>query len=101
MLDSVETGSEALAAWAELEAHLKRQSRELSDEVRRYPGPIARCDVQLTKLIEQRTRALDLSSRAGALDPAPDRLRAFVAAYVPGEDAAEAALVARLKETLR
>jgi hypothetical protein len=49
----------AIAAWAALRSHLERRARELSDEVRGYPGPIARCDVQLTKLIEQRTRAFE------------------------------------------
>jgi hypothetical protein len=36
----------------ELEARLA----ELSDEIRHYPTPIARCDVQLTELIERRAR---------------------------------------------
>ena len=30
----------------------------LSDEIRRYPGPIARCDEQLTELLERRARLL-------------------------------------------
>lgn len=35
----------------ELEARL----RQLNDEIRNYPQPIARCDAQLAGLIEQRS----------------------------------------------
>ena len=31
---------------------------ELSDEIRRYPTPIARCDEQLAELLERRARLL-------------------------------------------
>ena len=31
---------------------------ELSDEIRRYPTPIARCDEQLSELLERRARLL-------------------------------------------
>jgi hypothetical protein len=31
---------------------------ELTDEIRRYPTPIARCDEQLTELLERRARLL-------------------------------------------
>jgi hypothetical protein len=34
---------------------------ELSEEIRNYPTPIARCDEQLTALIEERSRLLFLS----------------------------------------
>ena len=37
----------------------------LSEEIRRYPTPIARCDVQLTELLERRARLL--AERAGTL----------------------------------
>jgi hypothetical protein len=46
-----------VAAWSELKIYLDRRSKELSEEVRNYPTPIARCDEQLTKLIEQRAGA--------------------------------------------
>ena len=36
---------------------------ELSDEIRRYPAPIARCDEHLTELLEQRARLLAEKSR--------------------------------------
>ena len=41
-----------MSAWAE------RRIAELSEEIRHYPGPIARCDEQLTALIEERSRLL-------------------------------------------
>jgi hypothetical protein len=37
---------------------LEQRIAELSDEIRRYPTPIARCDEQLTALIEQRAKLL-------------------------------------------
>ena len=48
-----------VAAWSELKIYLDRRSKELSEEVRNYPTPIARCDEQLTKLIEQRSGAIN------------------------------------------
>jgi hypothetical protein len=38
--------------------YLEQRIAELSDEIRRYPTPIARCDEQLTALIEQRAKFL-------------------------------------------
>jgi hypothetical protein len=37
---------------------LERRIAELSAEIRSYPGPIARCDEQLTALLEERARLL-------------------------------------------
>ena len=37
---------------------LERRLAELSDEIRRYPTPIARCDEQLADLLERRSRVL-------------------------------------------
>ena len=39
-------------------AALQSRIDQLSDEIRRYPTPIARCDEQLTALIEERARLL-------------------------------------------
>jgi hypothetical protein len=39
-------------------ADLQRAIDRLSDEIRHYPTPIARCDEQLTALIEQRSLLL-------------------------------------------
>ena len=44
----------------ELDAKIAR----LSDEIRNYPTPIARCDVQLTELIERRAALLAEKERA-------------------------------------
>ena len=39
-------------------AGLQGRIAELSEEIRRYPTPIARCDEQLTALIDERSRLL-------------------------------------------
>jgi hypothetical protein len=51
---------------------LEQRLRELSEEIRNYPGPIARCDEQLTVLIEQRARLLSQinSQETGGCSPA-------------------------------
>jgi len=41
-----------------MSAWLERRIAELSDEIRRYPGPIARCDEHLSALLEERARLL-------------------------------------------
>ena len=46
----------------ELDAMIAR----LSDEIRHYPTPIARCDEQLTGLIERRAALLAERERAAA-----------------------------------
>ena len=38
---------------------LEQRIAELSLEIRNYPTPIARCDEQLTALIEERARLLE------------------------------------------
>jgi hypothetical protein len=38
---------------------LERRIAELSEEIRRYPTPIARCDEQLIALIEQRAALIN------------------------------------------
>jgi hypothetical protein len=45
---------------------------KLSDEIRRYPTPIARCDEQLTELLERRARLLAEKERAAAPGCSPD-----------------------------
>ena len=47
-----------------MRSHLERRLQALSDEVRRYPTPIARCDEQLTALLEARTEVARLLSHA-------------------------------------
>ena len=38
---------------------IARRIAEISGEIRSYPTPIARCDEQLTALIEERSRLLN------------------------------------------
>jgi chorismate mutase len=38
---------------------LQSRLAALSEEIRRYPTPIARCDGQLTALLEQRSEVLE------------------------------------------
>jgi hypothetical protein len=48
---------------------LARRIDELSEEIRRYPTPIARCDEQLTALIEERARLLHELSKPSGCTP--------------------------------
>jgi chorismate mutase len=41
-----------MSAWAE------KRIAELSEEIRRYPGPIARCDEHLAALLEERSKLI-------------------------------------------
>jgi hypothetical protein len=50
-----------------LRAYLERHAGQLSEEVRNYPRPISRCDVQLPALLEQRARALHELERLRSL----------------------------------
>lgn len=60
------------AAWSALRQCLESRARELDQDVRSYPTPIARCDEQLTRAIELRDAAFRQIRFAGELD----RLRA-------------------------
>jgi hypothetical protein len=42
-----------------MRSELQRRIAELSDEIRRYPTPIARCDLHLPALLEERARLLE------------------------------------------
>ncbi len=55
-------------AWEALRRHLEARARELVEEVRAYPGPIARCDEQLPALIGERSLAMDLARIATELE---------------------------------
>jgi hypothetical protein len=48
-----------------MSAYLQRRIAQLSEEVRRYPGPIARCDEHLSALLEERSRLLSELQRQG------------------------------------
>jgi len=52
-----------------MSAGLQRKIDQLSDEIRHYPTPIARCDEQLTALIEERARLLQEISKPSGCTP--------------------------------
>src|SRR6266478_1144074 len=99
-----------IAAWSELRSYLEGRSRELNEEVRNYPTPIARCDEQLTKLIEQRTRAINNlrlmidagSAQAGDADQRwLGALEAFIAdPQTSTDDETEIAIRSRVRQAL-
>ncbi len=64
-MPTVET--DALEAARTLVAALERRVAGLSEEVRGYPGPIARCDDQLLALIERRNRVQEALAAARRL----------------------------------
>jgi chorismate mutase len=41
-----------------MSAYLERKLAELNEEIRNYPGPIARCDQQLPALLDERARLM-------------------------------------------
>ena len=52
---------------------LRRRIAELSEEIRRYPTPIARCDLHLPALLEERSELLtrlNLLEEQGPCGPA-------------------------------
>ena len=53
-------------------ADLEHRLAELIDEIRRYPTPIARCDLHLPALLEERSalvRRLDVLSETSSCPP--------------------------------
>ena len=41
-----------------MSAYLERKLAELNEQIRTYPGPIARCDLHLPALLEERANIL-------------------------------------------
>ena len=97
-----------VAIWTERKGHLAARFRALSEEVRHYPTPIARCDDQLPKLLEQRGLARTELERVSALEPiAPgsdeasiDALERFLDASPATDDETEIEIRLRLKDAL-
>ena len=48
---------------------LERRISELSDEIRNYPTPIARCDLHLPALLEERARLIEELAQQGPCSP--------------------------------
>jgi len=96
-------------AWTALRSCLEVRSRELSDDVRLYPTPIARCDEQLTKAIEDRDAVNRCLRTASELETARSRiardewfvrLRAFADGIRKTDDETVAAACQRLVAAL-
>ncbi len=93
-----------IALREKLHTHMQARAAELNAEVRRYPGPIARCDDQLPKLLDQRAHAMSLLRRLA--DAAPDGLpdatatRVLLAQCGATDDDTERSLRAELHEAL-
>jgi len=49
--------------------NLARRIAELSEEIRNYPTPIARCDEQLTALLEERSILISKLNQDGPCTP--------------------------------
>lgn len=92
------------AAWAAYAAHLERTAARLDAEVREYPTPIARCDQQLAKLLEQRSavreRRSALRRLAGEGALPPEAIARLLAEGPATDEAAEAKLRERLRASL-
>ena len=48
---------------------LQKRLAELSEEIRNYPTPIARCDEQLTGLLEERSKIIKTMEKQGGCTP--------------------------------
>jgi hypothetical protein len=90
-------------AWAALSRWLDERGIALREEVRDYPTPIARCDVQLTKLLEHRSAVIAARGRMRDLEAAGGDFpsREAVAAWLARGPATDDPVEARLRENLR
>ena len=48
-----------------MSAYLEQRLARLNDEIRHYPGPIARCDEHLPALLEERARLIAQLEKQG------------------------------------
>ena len=53
------------ATLVEAKARLAERLRQLNEEIRNYPQPIARCDAQLGGLVEERSKVQAALARLG------------------------------------
>jgi hypothetical protein len=49
--------------------NLQQRLTELSEEIRNYPTPIARCDEQLSALLEERAQIIKSLEKQGGCTP--------------------------------
>jgi hypothetical protein len=80
----------------DIRAYLERRGRALSEAVRSYPTPIARCDEQLPALLESRREVLRLLE-----EPDATLVVAFAAAAARWDDPAVLSLVAKAQQELQ
>jgi chromosome segregation ATPase len=57
-----------ITSTSQTRAQLRQRLRELNEEIRAYPQPIARCDAQLGGLVEERARLHEELERLGPAD---------------------------------
>jgi len=99
-------------ALAALEALLERRVAQAIDEVAHYPTPIARCDEQLTKLLEERsslvvrldaTRALiaEVRNEAAGFTQVREAVKAFLDAHAAPDDLQETIQVAAVAAAIQ
>jgi len=89
-MDTAQLQEAAAQLCREIRAHLEQRGAALSEAVRSYPTPIARCDEQLPGLLESRREAMRLLEESDAT-----LVEAFAAAAVRWDDPAALSLVAR------
>jgi hypothetical protein len=77
-----------------IRAYLERRRAALNEEIRRYPTPIARCDVQLGGLLDERDAATRLLRDADDASV----LRGFAAGTAWWSDAEAQALRAAMAD---
>jgi hypothetical protein len=77
----------------EIRAYLEQRGAALSEAVRSYPTPIARCDEQLPALLESRREVLQLLEASDAT-----LVAAFAAAAARWDDPAAQSLVANAQQ---
>jgi chorismate mutase len=58
-----------------MSAYLEQKLAELNQEIRNYPGPIARCDQHLPALLEERARLMAELQLLRDRDSCPSQVR--------------------------
>jgi hypothetical protein len=101
--DAADDSGQMADAWEELRRYLVGCAAQLADELHHYPSPIARCDEQLPKLLEQRRAVLgqlasmeSIDAQGGGVRERCSLLRAFAGTAPLSDDADETILRAKL-----
>ena len=93
-------------AFSALQRTLNGRMRQLNAEIAGYPRPIARCDVQLTKLIDERARIRRQLDRLSAVTPMAgtddcySRVAQCLADWEVSDDEGESAAYDKLRAAL-